>query len=199
MGCCLETEVPVLVYEYVPNGTLYDHIHNKESGRKRLAWDSLLRIAYDTASALAYLHTDTIMSTIHRDVKPTNILLDENLTAKIADFGASRLIPEDCDHVSTLVTGTLGYIDPEYFHTGQLRDKSDVYSFGVVLVELLTGNKPFSMEKAEEERKLATYFIKLKKENRLYEIVDHQVLVEATDEQLKAASGLACRCGDAWT
>nr|XP_043632951.1 dual specificity protein kinase pyk3-like [Erigeron canadensis] len=194
LGCCMETEVPLLVYEYVPNGTLHDHIHNKESGRKRLAWDSRLRIAYDTASALAYLHTDTIMSTIHRDVKPSMILLDENLTAKIAGFGVSRLIPEDCDHVSTLVIGTFGYLDPEYLQTGELRHKIDVYSFGVVLAELLTGINPLTVEKAEEESYLVRDFLNVMLENQLTEIVDHQVLKEATDEQLKAACDLACRC-----
>ncbi|KAI3677542.1 hypothetical protein L6452_36807 [Arctium lappa] len=194
LGCCLETDVPLLVYEYVSNDTLDRHIHNQTSGLGRLSWKNRLRIAHESAGALAYLHTDARMSIIHRDVKSTNILLDDSYTAKIADFGASRLVPLGHDQVTTLVQGTLGYLDPEYFHTGQLTDKSDVYSFGVVLAELLTGKKPLSAERCLEERNLATYFLKAMKENKLLGILEHQVVNEATNEQLKATCDLACRC-----
>nr|XP_043636501.1 putative wall-associated receptor kinase-like 16 isoform X2 [Erigeron canadensis] len=194
LGCCLETDVPLLVYEFVSNDTLYYHIHEKNGGLGRLSWDHRLRIAHESASALAYLHTDTRMAIIHRDVKSTNILLDGNYTAKIADFGASRLVPLGHDQVTTLVQGTFGYLDPEYFHSGHLTDKSDVYSFGVVLAELLTGKKPLCVERFLEDRNLATHFVKARKENRLAEIVDLQVIKEATVEQLKAACDLACRC-----
>nr|XP_043638491.1 wall-associated receptor kinase 2-like [Erigeron canadensis] len=195
IGFCLETEVPLLVYEFVSNGTLHRHIHNNvRTGTKRLSWDTRLRIAHESAGALAYLHTDTRMSIIHRDVKSTNILLDENCTAKIADFGASRLVPLGHDEVTTLVQGTLGYLDPEYFHTGHLTDRSDVYSFGVVLAELLTGQQPLSIEKCPEERNLATNFLKAVKENKLLDILEDGVVKEAGYEQLKAISILVCRC-----
>ncbi|KAI3677561.1 hypothetical protein L6452_36827 [Arctium lappa] len=194
LGCCLETDIPLLVYEFVSNDTLNRHIHNQTSGLGRLSWNNRLRIAHESAGALAYLHTDARMSIIHRDVKSTNILLDDNYTAKIADFGASRLVPLGHDQVTTLVQGTLGYLDPEYFHTGQLTDKSDVYSFGVVLAELLTGKKPINIERCLDERNLATYFVNAMKENQLLDILEHQVVNEATDEQLKATCYLACRC-----
>ncbi|KAM0027568.1 putative protein kinase RLK-Pelle-WAK family [Helianthus debilis subsp. tardiflorus] len=191
MGCCLETDVPLLAYEFISNDTLHRHIHNySASGKGRFSWDSRLRIAHESAGALAYLHTDARMSIIHRDVKSTNILLDDNYIAKIADFGASRLVPLGHDQVTTLVQGTIGYLDPEYFHTGHLTDKSDVYSFGVVLAELLTGKKPIDPGRGFDDTNLATYSLKAKKENRLLEILDHQVVKEATDDQLKAACDL---------
>ena len=172
-------------------------IVRRRNGVGRLSWESRLRIAHESAGALAYLHSDARMSIIHRDVKSSNILLDDYYTAKIADFGASRLITlGDHNQVSTLVQGTLGYLDPEYLRTGQLTDKSDVYSFGVVLAELLTGKKPISSERCLAEQSLATYFEKAMKENRLLEILEFEVAKEATDEQLKAACDLTCRCLD---
>ncbi|XP_021981092.1 CBL-interacting serine/threonine-protein kinase 23 [Helianthus annuus] len=192
LGCCLETEVPLLVCEFVSSYNLYHHIHHNTSSTGRFPLDSRLRIAHESAGALAYLHSDATTTIIHRDVKSANILLDENYTAKVADFGASKSLPLGHDQVFTVVYGTLGYMDPEYMITGQLTDKSDVYSFGVVLAELLTGLKPID----EEDKNLATVFVQAKRENRLREIVDHQVLEEVTDEQLDAACNLVCRCLD---
>ncbi|KAI3724911.1 hypothetical protein L1987_64679 [Smallanthus sonchifolius] len=193
LGCCLETEIPLLVYEFVSNDTLYHHIHNRTSDGGRLSWDSRLRIAHESAGALAYLHSDATMTIIHRDVKSANILLDENYTVKFADFGASKSLQLG-DELSTLVRGTMGYLDPEYFKTRHLTDKSDVYSFGVVLAELLTGLKPIDTYRLEEQINLATYFVIAKRDDRLFEIVDSEVLMEATEEQLTAASYLVCRC-----
>ncbi|KAK1412413.1 hypothetical protein QVD17_33650 [Tagetes erecta] len=194
LGCCLEIDVPLLAYEFISNDTLYRHIHHRTSGKGRLSWDTRLRIAHESASALAYLHIDAKMSIIHRDVKSTNILLDENCTAKIADFGASRLVPLGHDQVTTLVQGTIGYLDPEYFHKGQLTGKSDVYSFGVVLAELLTGKRPIDAERGLEDMNLATYFLNANTESRLFHILDQDIVKEATEEQLKAACDLVCRC-----
>ncbi|KAG5552075.1 hypothetical protein RHGRI_010234 [Rhododendron griersonianum] len=191
LGCCFESEVPELVYEYIPNGTLFEHIHKTLS---RLTLEDRLRIAAEAAGALSYLHSAASIPIIHRDVKSANILLDGNYVAKMADFGASRLVPLDQTQLTTLVQGTLGYLDPEYFYTGQLNEKSDVYSFGVVLAELLTGKKPICLERSPGERNLVTYFLVSMKENRLYQILEPRVVKEGTLEQLQAIAELVKRC-----
>ncbi|CAK8567479.1 unnamed protein product [Lathyrus sativus] len=192
LGCCLETDVPLLVYEFIPNGTLYEHLHDENQSIK-LTWKTRLRIAKETAGVLAYLHSAASTPVIHRDVKSSNILLDDNLTAKVSDFGASRIVPLDHSQITTLVQGTLGYLDPEYFHTSQLTDKSDVYSFGVVLAELLTGKKAFSFARPEEDRNLAMYFASSIKEGRLLDILDKNI-EEANIEKLKEVANIAEMC-----
>uniref|UniRef100_A0A0E0KUN8 Protein kinase domain-containing protein n=1 Tax=Oryza punctata TaxID=4537 RepID=A0A0E0KUN8_ORYPU len=190
LGCCLETKVPLLVYEFIPNGTLFQHIHNKRT----LTWEDCLRIAEETAGALAYLHSTSSTPIIHRDIKSSNILLDENFVAKISDFGASRSVPSDHTHVTTLIQGTIGYLDPEYFQTSQLTEKSDVYSFGVVLAELLTRQKPISVGRPEESCNLSMYIVILLNERRLLQEIEPQILVEAGEEQIYAVAELSVRC-----
>ncbi|XP_048129438.1 wall-associated receptor kinase 2-like [Rhodamnia argentea] len=192
LGCCFETEVPLLVYEFVNNGTLFDHIHSPSKSSK-MSWEIRLRIASESAGVLSYLHSTASIPIIHRDIKLTNVLLDDNYTAKVADFGASRLVPLDQDELSTMVQGTLGYLDPEYLHTSQLTEKSDVYSFGVVLVELLTRKKAFSFDRPEEERCLAMYFLSELKEDRLFQIVE-EVIANEDNAQVRKVANLANRC-----
>ncbi|PNT67402.1 hypothetical protein BRADI_3g27058v3 [Brachypodium distachyon] len=177
VGCCLESEVPLLVYEFITNGPLFHHLHNTSMP---MPWEDRLRISLEIATALAYLHLAPKMPIIHRDVKSSNILLDKSFTAKVSDFGASRPMSYNQTH-TTLVEGTLGYMDPEYFQTNQLTDKSDVYSFGVVLIELLT-------------RSLVLHFSTLFHQNRWLEIVDRQVANEAGVRHVKTVVQLALRC-----
>ncbi|XP_058110490.1 putative wall-associated receptor kinase-like 16 [Magnolia sinica] len=193
LGCCLEEEVPILVYEFISNGTLSQHIHG-EGYASSISFENRLRIAAETAGALYYLHSIASTPIFHRDVKSSNILLDNNFTAKVSDFGASRLVRLDQTQVTTLVMGTFGYLDPEYHQTGQLTAKSDVYSFGIVLVELLTGERPIASTRSQDHRSLSTYFISSMKENRLYEILEDRVRDEGGKEQLMAVAQLAKRC-----
>ncbi|XP_042480274.1 wall-associated receptor kinase-like 1 isoform X2 [Macadamia integrifolia] len=192
-GCCLETQVPLLVYEFVLNGTLSYHLHD-EGQASSLSWENRLRIATEIAGALAYLHSAASNPIYHRDIKSTNILLDGNYRAKVADFGISRTVPFEKTHLTTLVQGTFGYLDPEYFHTGQFTEKSDVYSFGVVLLEILTAQKAIFFNGDQEERSLIMHFVSSMKENRLFEVLEARVIQEGHMEQLLAVSKLAKKC-----
>ncbi|XP_071920407.1 wall-associated receptor kinase-like 1 isoform X2 [Coffea arabica] len=196
LGCCLETEVPLLVYEFIPNGTLSSLIHNHIDDEFPFTWNFRLRIAGEIAGALAYLHSAISIPIYHRDIKSSNILLDEKYTAKISDFGTSRSIGADKTHLTTLVKGTFGYLDPEYFQSSQFTEKSDVYSFGVVLVELLTRKKPISFSESEEgiHLNLATRFLMMMDENRLDSILDRQLLDESMEEEVMAVAKLAQTC-----
>ncbi|XP_027351379.1 wall-associated receptor kinase-like 1 [Abrus precatorius] len=194
LGCCLETEAPLLVYEFIPNGTLSHHIHSKDH-ESSLPWECRLRIACEVAGALTYMHFAASVPIFHRDIKPTNILLDSNYSAKVSDFGTSRSVPLDKTHLTTVVGGTFGYIDPEYFQSSQFTDKSDVYSFGVVLVELITGRKPISFLYDDDEgQNLIAQFISLMKESQLSQILDAKVVKEARKDDILAIANLAMRC-----
>ncbi|KAG5562328.1 hypothetical protein RHGRI_005155 [Rhododendron griersonianum] len=192
-GCCLETEVPMLVYEFIPNGTLSQCLHDQNE-EFPLTWDLRLRIATEIAGALFYLHSLASIAIYHRDIKSANILLDEKFRAKVSDFGISRSISVDNTHLTTAVQGTFGYLDPEYFQSSQFTEKSDVYSFGVVLVELLTGKKPILSGKSNEGGSLTAYFLLTMKENRLYDILDARVVKEGGEKEILAVANIAKRC-----
>ncbi|KAG8090414.1 hypothetical protein GUJ93_ZPchr0011g27321 [Zizania palustris] len=142
VGCCLETNIPMLVFEYIPKGSLHDVLHGNGNGvKKSLTLEKRLAIAIGSAEALDYMHSSASQKILHGDVKSGNILLDDCFVAKVSDFGISRLMTIEKDHTNRII-GDKGYIDPVYLATGKLTEKSDVYSFGVVLLELITGKKP---------------------------------------------------------
>ncbi|XP_078437249.1 putative LRR receptor-like serine/threonine-protein kinase At1g51820 [Wolffia australiana] len=145
-GYCKENLA--LVYEFVPLGSLSDHLSGHFAGQNLLGWGCRLRIALEAAEGLDYLHHGCKPPIIHRDVKASNILMNENFEAKLADFGLSRSYPQNDEktHISTVLAGTPGYIDPICFQTNVTNEKTDVYSFGIVLLELITGKKPIAMD-----------------------------------------------------
>ncbi|KAM4109786.1 hypothetical protein ACJW30_03G146100 [Castanea mollissima] len=140
LGCSIAGPESLLVYEYVPNQSLHDYFSAKRKFQL-LKWEVRYKIILGTAKGLAYLHEELEMRIIHRDIKLSNILLEEDFTAKIADFGLARLFPEDKTHISTGIAGTLGYMAPEYVIRGMLTEKADVYSFGVLVIEVLSGKR----------------------------------------------------------
>ncbi|KAJ4821638.1 Proline-rich receptor-like protein kinase PERK8 [Rhynchospora pubera] len=140
VGYCISDNERMLVYDFVPNNTLYYHLHGNSG--TALSWRTRIKIAAGAARGISYLHEDCHPRIIHRDIKSSNILLDNNFEAQVSDFGLARLAMDANSHVTTRVMGTFGYLAPEYALSGKLTAKSDVYSFGVVLLELITGRKP---------------------------------------------------------
>jgi serine/threonine protein kinase len=159
----------LLVYEYMPNGTVADHLHGRQSNSGLLTWPVRLSIAIETASALAYLHASDV---IHRDVKTNNILLDNDFHVKVADFGLSRLFPTDVTHVSTAPQGTPGYVDPEYYQCYHLTNKSDVYSYGVVLIELISALEAVDITRHRHDINLSNMAVNKIQNHALNELVD---------------------------
>ncbi|XP_058106384.1 wall-associated receptor kinase 5-like [Magnolia sinica] len=194
LGCCLETQVPFLVYEFISGDTLYQKLHGDADDSTPLSWKSRLQIATEIAEALSHLHSCASMPIVHRDVKSSNILLDKNHEAKLIDFGVSRFIPQDKNWVLTVLKGTRVYLDPEYFETGNLTEKSDVYSFGVVLVELLFGQAAIQHEQTQAYNILVTHFLSCVERRDLFKIVDEGILREGGTDDLQATMEIARRC-----
>lgn len=196
MGCCVESQQPLMIYEYISNGTLYDHLHHKRT--VFLEWKTRVRIASQTAEALAYLHSAAHTPIYHRDVKSTNILLDDNFNVKVADFGLSRLARPGLSHISTCAQGTLGYLDPEYYRNYQLTDKSDVYSYGVVLLELVTSQNAIDFSRNEDDVNLVVYVSQRANGGSIMEVVDRDLFGEETPAKvitsMKAFCELALTC-----
>ncbi|PIN14984.1 Serine/threonine protein kinase [Handroanthus impetiginosus] len=184
----------LLVYEYIPNGTVADHLHGERVKEAPLAWPIRMGIAMETASALAYLHKKDV---IHRDVKTNNILLDNNFCVKVADFGLSRLFPNDVTHISTAPQGTPGYVDPEYHQCYQLTDKSDVYSFGVVLIELISSMPAVDITRHGHEINLANLAVNRIQQCAFDELIDSSLGYDSDGEVTRMTTSvaeLALRC-----
>lgn len=172
----------LLIYELMPNGSLDSLLHGSLMDKKLLDWPIRYKIAVGAARGISYLHHDCIPHIIHRDIKSSNILLDQNMDARVSDFGLATLMEPDKTHVSTFVAGTFGYLAPEYFDTGRATAKGDVYSFGVVLLELLTGKKPTDEAFIEEGTKLVTWVKTVVEEKREECVLDSSLECCPMDE-----------------
>ncbi|XP_017239773.2 receptor-like protein kinase ANXUR1 [Daucus carota subsp. sativus] len=202
IGYCNEDQEMILVYEYMPHGTLSDHLYKSSRNGpvvpQLLSWERRLNICIGAARGLDYLHTGTGLHqrVIHRDVKSSNILLDEHWEAKVSDFGLSKIGPanQSCSHVSTHVRGTFGYMDPEYFLTHRLTRKSDVYSFGVVLFEVLSGRRAMDMKIDEAQQDLARYAHRCIQQGTIYQIIDSTLEGQISKDCLKVFVEIADQC-----
>ncbi|TMW83315.1 hypothetical protein EJD97_002151 [Solanum chilense] len=191
-GFCDERNEMILIYKYMENGNLKSHLYGSDLPTVSMSWEQRLEICIGAARGLHYLHTRAV---IHRDVKSINILLDENFVPKITDFGISKKGTElDQTHLSTIVTGTLGYLDPEYFIKGRLTEKSDVYSFGVVLFEVLCARSAIVQSLPSEMVNLAEWAVESHNNGQLEQIIDPNLADKIRPESLRKFGETAVKC-----
>ncbi|KAI5683637.1 hypothetical protein M9H77_04865 [Catharanthus roseus] len=195
-GYCRLPSAKLLIYDYMALGSLDDHLHEHGEESRALDWNSRLKIALGSARGLAYLHHDCCPKIIHRDVKSSNILLDENLEPRVSDFGLAKLLVDEDAHVTTVVAGTFGYLAPEYLQSGRATEKTDVYSFGVLLLELVTGKRPTDPTFVKHGLNVVGWMNTLLKENRMEDVVDRRC-TDADVETVEAVLEIAARCTDA--
>lgn len=193
-GYCRLPSSRLLIYDYLALGSLDDLLH-ENTERQPLNWNNRLKITLGSARGLAYLHHECSPKIVHRDIKSSNILLNENMEPHISDFGLAKLLVDEDAHVTTVVAGTFGYLAPEYLQSGRATEKSDVYSFGVLLLELVTGKRPTDPSFVKRGLNVVGWMNTLLKENRLEDVVDRKCS-DVNAETLEVILELAARCTD---
>ncbi|PIM99671.1 Serine/threonine protein kinase [Handroanthus impetiginosus] len=196
-GCCIEGNQLLLIYEYLENNSLARALFGPEEHQLHLEWRTRHKICIGIARGLAYLHEESRLKIVHRDIKATNVLLDKNLVPKISDFGLAKLDEEDNTHISTRIAGTFGYMAPEYAMRGYLTDKADVYSFGVVLLEVISGRSNTSIGAKANNFYLLDWANSLKEKGALMELVDPRLESNFNQKEVMMAINVALLCTNA--
>ncbi|KAM4103243.1 hypothetical protein ACJW30_06G064900 [Castanea mollissima] len=193
-GCCIEGNQLLLVYEYMENNSLARALFGSEECQLKLDWMTRHKICVGIARGLAYLHEESRLKIVHRDIKATNVLLDKYLNPKISDFGLAKLDEEDNTHISTRIAGTYGYMAPEYAMRGYLTDKADVYGFGVVTLEIVSGRSNTSHRPKEEPFNLLDWAHLLKEEGNIIKLVDPRLGSDYNKEEVMVVIHVALLC-----
>ncbi|XP_056173116.1 probable leucine-rich repeat receptor-like serine/threonine-protein kinase At3g14840 [Syzygium oleosum] len=196
-GCCIEGNQLLLVYEYMENNSLARALFGPEEFQLKLDWQTRHKICVGIARGLAYLHEESRLKIVHRDIKATNVLLDKDLNPKISDFGLAKLDEEDNTHISTKIAGTYGYMAPEYAMHGYLTDKADIYSFGIVALEVVSGRSNTSYQKKEKCFYLLDWARLLKEKGNLMDLVDRRLGSQFDQEEVLAMIKVALLCTNA--
>ncbi|XP_011009892.1 PREDICTED: PTI1-like tyrosine-protein kinase At3g15890 [Populus euphratica] len=184
-GYCAEGQERLIVYDYMPNLSLLSHLHGHHSAECLLDWKRRMNIAIGSAAGITYLHHHATPHIIHRDIKASNVLLDSDFQAQVADFGFAKLIPDGATHVTTRVKGTLGYLAPEYAMLGKASESCDVYSFGILLLELATGKRPLEKMSPTVKRTITDWALPLACERKFSELADPKLNGKYDEEELK--------------
>lgn len=196
LGYCMEGTQRMLVYEYVNNGNLEQWLRGDRRHQGYLTWEARIKILIGTAKALSYLHEAIEPKVVHRDIKSSNILIDDSFNAKISDFGLAKLLGADKNYITTRVMGTFGYVAPEYANSGLLNEKSDVYSFGVVLLEAITGRYPVDYARPPPEVHLVEWLKMMVQQRRSEEVIDPNLETKPSTSAIKRTLLTALRCVD---
>ncbi|KAL8460360.1 hypothetical protein ACS0TY_032047 [Phlomoides rotata] len=198
LGCCVYGSNRILVYEYVENSSI-DRVLLGSKRSIKLDWEKRSAICMGTARALAFLHEELVPRIVHRDIKASNILLDEDLQPKIGDFGLAKLFPDDITHISTKIAGTTGYLAPEYVLGGQLTMKADVYSFGVLTLEVVSGKSSGYTDYGGADKLLVEWAWELHEEGKLLDLVDPELEEECPKDVVVRYMKVALFCVQANT
>ncbi|GLT49308.1 hypothetical protein SLA2020_228720 [Shorea laevis] len=186
----------LIVYDYMPNHSLTTHLHGQLAADCLLDWPRRMSIALGSAEGLAYLHHEANPHIIHRDIKASNVLLDLNFQAKVADFGFAKLIPDGVTHLTTRVKGTLGYLAPEYAMWGKVSESCDVYSFGILLLEIISAKKPLEKLRGGVKRDIVRWVTPYVQKGAFDHIADPRLKGNFDRAQLKSTVMIALRCVD---